>query len=175
MECVRVTRGFVGIGVYRPKTEINCGVLIRSARCFGASFVYTIGRRWTRDKSSTAHERHIPLLHFADAEAWSEAMPDNARLVAVEIAPQAKPLEDFKHPERAVYLLGAEDVGLHPDFLERADDVISIPTDYCLNVSVAGSLVLYDRAAKAGVHPKQTDRDRLAVSQSAGAQTEGSE
>ena len=54
------------------------------------------------------------------------------------------------HPERAVYLLGSETDGLSPEALEHCADVVQIPGEFSLNVSVAGSIVLYDRLLKNG-------------------------
>jgi tRNA G18 (ribose-2'-O)-methylase SpoU len=60
------------------------------------------------------------------------------------------PLTRFRHPARALYLLGAEDHGLPPEVLERCHYVVQIPTPapWSLNVSVAGSLVMHDRYLK---------------------------
>ncbi len=68
--------------------------------------------------------------------------------MGVEIAECAKPLPDFHHPERCIYLLGAEDNGLSAEALRRCHHVVQIPSQRCLNVASAGSIVLYDRIAK---------------------------
>lgn len=145
-------RGFCGIGIYRPKTEVNVGTLVRSARAFGADFVFTIGERYRRSPSAVKHERHLPVLHFESLEAFRDCMPrnDDTRIVAVEITEDSSSLPTFTHPERAIYLLGAEDDGLPPEALKGCN-VVEIPGKYCLNVGVAGSIVLYDRVAKSGV------------------------
>lgn len=140
-------RGYCGIGVYRPKTGVNIGTLVRSARCFGADFVFTVGKRYVREASSTKHERHIPVLHFEDESTWRQAMPSNAQLVCVEITENAKRLRSYPHPERAVYLLGAEDTGI-PQEVMAGCEVVQVDTEFCLNVATAGSIVLYDRNAK---------------------------
>lgn len=79
--------------------------------------------------------------------ALADAMPDGARVVCVELAAAARPLHTFVHPERAVYLLGAEDHGLPAAALERYP-LVSAPSDWSLNVATAGSIVLYDRLVK---------------------------
>jgi len=56
-------------------------------------------------------------------------------------------LHTFVHPEQAVYLLGAEDDGL-PESVLRDIPVLEAPSEWCLNVATAGSLVLYDRLVK---------------------------
>jgi tRNA (guanosine-2'-O-)-methyltransferase len=59
------------------------------------------------------------------------------------------PLKDFKHPKSACYLLGAEDHGLTKKAMEACQELILLPGENSLNVSVAGSIVIYDRIAKA--------------------------
>ena len=44
---------------------------------------------------------------------------------------------------------------LSPDMLARCDHVVKIPTKFCINVSLAGALVMYDRTLSMG-----TFRDR---------------
>jgi tRNA G18 (ribose-2'-O)-methylase SpoU len=60
------------------------------------------------------------------------------------------PLEDFEHPDRAVYVLGSEDTGL-PESVVRACALhVSLPSvrSPSFNVAVAGSILMYDRYAK---------------------------
>ena len=71
-------------------------------------------------------------------------------MIAVELADNSVPLERFVHPERCVYLLGAEDYGLPESVLCRCRDTVQLIGDYCMNVATAGSIVMYDRAVKMG-------------------------
>ncbi|MFB6296240.1 MAG: TrmH family RNA methyltransferase [Halobacteriales archaeon] len=140
-------RGYVGIGVYDSKFETNVGTLVRTAHAMGGTFVFTVGRRYEGDPSAVGQDRHIPVLNFASVEALRDAMPAAANLLAVELASGSRPLHTFVHPERAVYLLGAEDDGL-PESVLRDLPVLEVPSEWCLNVATAGSLVLYDRLVK---------------------------
>lgn len=76
-------------------------------------------------------------------------MPHNCPLVCVELTPHAHILPQVTHPERAVYLLGAEDHGIPPGLME-GKQCIKIPTpgQNSMNVAVAGTLVMYDRYVK---------------------------
>lgn len=141
------TRGYVGIGVYDSKAETNIGTLIRTAHAMGGTFVFTIGRRYERQPSAVGQDRHIPILNFDSVEALADAMPPEARLICVELDSSSRALHTFTHPEQAVYLLGAEDHGL-PGAILEAYPVVEVPCEWCLNVAVAGSLVLYDRLVK---------------------------
>ena len=62
------------------------------------------------------------------------------------------PLDEFEHPERAIYLLGAEDAGLPASVVRACHCCVSLDAVRACgyNVSVAGSIVLYDRLRKLG-------------------------
>ncbi len=143
-------RGYFGIGIEAGKTPENVGTLWRSAHAFGAAFIFTIGHRYpgcAMDTSKAA--RHIPLHEHDTLEAFLAALPRAADLIGVDCDNGApRPLAAFKHPERAVYLLGAEDHGLSRAALGACAALVEIPSAMCLNVAVAGSIVLYDRIAK---------------------------
>lgn len=140
-------RGYFGIGIVNAKTESNVGTLWRSAFQFGAAFIFTVGRRYRKQASDTTQTpRHIPLLEFQDAVDFR--VPADCQLIAVELG--GKPLDGFVHPERAVYLLGAEDHGLPKWALDRCVYHLSIPTvrPESLNVAVAGAIIMQDRCRK---------------------------
>lgn len=139
-------RGYFGIGIYHTKTEFNIGTLWRSANIFGASFIFTIGKRYRRQSSDTLQtKRHIPLYHYETFEQFNESRPFDCQLIGVEQSEASVDISYFNHPQRAIYLLGAEDHGLPEKILEECQAVIHIPTDRCLNVAVAGSIIMYDR------------------------------
>lgn len=139
-----------GIGIYHTKTEHNVGSLMRSAYCFGASFVFTIGRRYrTQASDTTCTVRNIPYYDYQTIDDLLAHMPFGSRLIGVELDDRARPLDEFCHPAHAVYLLGAEDHGIPPSVLDLCHDIVQIPDlKHCLNVSNTGTTVLYDRKAK---------------------------
>ena len=144
-----MTRGYFGVAVWHPKTGVNIGTLWRSAAILDAAFIATIGKRYPPQSSDTIKApRHTPLLHFPTPEDFWEHIPYDCEPVAVEIHPRAKPLPQFRHPERAVYILGPEDGSLPELIVNRARRIVQIPGAYCYNLAVAGSIVLYDRMAK---------------------------
>ncbi len=139
-------RGYFGIGIYQTKTPANIGTLWRSAQNFGAAFIFTIGQRYRNQSSdTTAAPRHIPLYHYLDFDHFQAARPLDCLLIGVEQSDNSQALESFDHPERAIYLLGAEDNGLPPPVIDRCQHVVHISTPMCLNVAVAGSIVIYHR------------------------------
>lgn len=141
-------RGYFGVAVYRPKTPANVGTLWRSATAYGAAFLATVACRYTRQPSDTSKSPlHTPLVHYSDMDDLVDHLPWSCPLIGVELTDTAIPLHRFSHPVRALYLLGAEDNGLPPAVLDRCHQVVQIPSEQprSLNVSVAGSIVIYER------------------------------
>ena len=144
-----MTRGYFGIALYRPKTSINVGTLLRTAHIFGAHFIHTIGARYRRQPGDVLNSTlHVPLHEHDDMPAFRRSLPRDCALVAVEIADGAIPLSQHRHHERCCYLLGAEDDGLPPEVLAGCNRTLVLPGDRSLNLAVAGSIVLYDRIAR---------------------------
>lgn len=144
-----MSRGYFGIGIERSKTEANVGTLWRSAFCLGASFIFTIGRRYPNQASDVTQAwRHIPLLEFGDVEDFAAHRPFDCQVVGVEIGDDARPLETFAHPQRAIYLLGPEDGSLSTEARALCQSIVQFTSTYCLNVAAAGTVVMYDRQAK---------------------------
>lgn len=146
-------RGYWGFGVYHPKWEVNIGTLWRSAHAFGASFLFTVGRRYSGQNADTTKAwRHVPLWHFDTIESLVANLPYSCPLIGVELDELADSLPSFSHPERCCYMLGAEDHGLPPAVRVRCHRLVQIPSvDYCLNVASAGTVVMYDRLCKSKV------------------------
>ena len=137
------------IGIENVKHGVNLGTLLRSAYNLGASLVFTVGRRYERQHSDTVKAyRHIPLLHFIDWDDYKRHAPFDWIPIAVEVSLNAVDLRDFVHPKSASYLLGPEDGSLSREAMALAKIIVTIPSRLCLNVSVAGSLVMYDRCLK---------------------------
>jgi len=145
-----MTKGYFGIGVENLKTAANLGSLWRSAHSLGAAFIFTVGRRYQSQASDTsAAYQWIPLFQYATMEDCVDGLPRSCPLVGIEFPHQdAQPLPKFVHPARASYLLGGEDCGLSKTALAKCHKLVYIPCGFCLNVAVAGSVVMYDRVTK---------------------------
>lgn len=145
-----MSRGYFEIGIYRGKTPANVGTLWRSAYQLGAAGIFTIGKRYPQQASDTCEAyKHIPMREFLDMDAFMAGAPYSCPIIGVEMG--GRPLSKFTHPERAIYLLGAEDAGLPKNVLAACTQVVSLETirSESFNVAVAGSLVMYDRMTKA--------------------------
>ena len=146
---MKKSRGYCGIGIENTKTKANIGTLWRSAYSLGASFIFVIGNRYKAQASDTVKAmRHIPMYHYNNFEDFYSNMPKDCKLIGVDNVSKARMLEGYEHPERAIYLLGAEDHGLSKRALEKCHSLIQFESKYCLNVSVAGSIIMYDRQMK---------------------------
>lgn len=145
-------QGYFGVAVYRPKHEVNVGTLWRTAFLYDAAFIATVDGRYQQQAADTPNTpNHVPLHSYDSVEDLVEHLPHGCPLIGVELDERAIPLNRFTHPPRAVYLLGAEDHGLPARVMSRCHQVVQIPgeRDWSMNVSVAGSIVMYDRFAKA--------------------------
>lgn len=141
--------GYCAIGVFRGKTGHNIGTLWRSAYILGASYIFTIDKRYKKQSSDVLKTwARIPLFHYDSFDEFMQNIPYDCRVIAVELTDEAVFLSDFEHPKRAIYILGAEDDGLPKEILEKCHYTVKLPGNNSLNVAVAGSIVLHDRASK---------------------------
>ena len=145
-------RGYFAIGVERISKAFNVGSLFRSAHAFGASFVFTVNAQYEKSMetgSDTSNSlRQLPFYSFPTAK--SMVLPRNCTLVGVELTDDAIELPSFRHPSRAAYILGPERNTLSQEILEQCSHVTKIPTKFCVNVGVAGAIVMYDRLNSIG-------------------------
>lgn len=131
-------RDYFAIGVECGSHTVDIGGLWRLASTLGAAFVFTVGRRWY----GVATKHNVPLLHFDTLEDLRVLIPYDCMFVGVDAHPTAVPLSWTRHPERAVYLLGAD--GLSEEALNACDRLIAAPGD----LDASGSIVMYDRGVR---------------------------
>ena len=145
-------RGYFAVGVLEISKSRNMGALMRTAHAFGAAYTFTIGSEVTRQKFRQADtsnaDLHLPYFDFPSLNDM--ARPRGMQLVGVELTDDAVELPSFNHPSRAAYIMGPEKGSLTPDILEHCDHIIKIPTKFCVNVALAGGIVLYDRHLQHG-------------------------
>jgi len=142
-------KGYFGIGILHGKTPMNFGTLFRTAQIMEADFIFVIGAKFKVQASDTMNSsRHIPTFEFKDFHDFNTHRPHGCQLVGIEIDETAVPLKYFVHPKQVCYLLGAEDNGLTKEALAACQSLIVLPGKRSMNVSVAGSIVLYDRHVK---------------------------
>jgi tRNA G18 (ribose-2'-O)-methylase SpoU len=147
-------RGYFAIGAERISKALNLGNLMRSAHGFGASFTFTIGADYQALEAradTSKGSQHLPHYNWASAEQMF--LPQGCRLVGVELLDEAIDLPSFHHPLRAAYVLGPEQGRLSPALVARCNHVVRIPSSFCINVAMAGAVVMYDRLRCLGRFP----------------------
>jgi tRNA G18 (ribose-2'-O)-methylase SpoU len=129
--------------------EANLGTLLRTCDAVGACMAVpdTPHYRQALDRGDTLARR--PHIHWVDRSkvGWIQRQRATSRLVAVELAEDATPLNLLPPARtRTVVLLGHEREGIPVEVWPLVDEVVEIPMvglGASLNVAVAGSLVLY--------------------------------
>jgi tRNA G18 (ribose-2'-O)-methylase SpoU len=140
------------MGVEGISKPMNLGNLLRSAHAFGASFFFTIAptfqSREVRLSDTSDAAKHLPLYTY-DSVAELQ-LPRGCTLVGVELTEDAVELPSFHHPTAAAYVLGPERGSLSPALAARCDVLVKIPMKFCVNVGIAGAIVMYDRLISKG-------------------------
>ncbi len=153
-------RGYFAIGVERISKPMNLGALLRTAHAFDANYVFTIdaafNSREVRLSDTADSAQHLPVFSYDSIEELD--LPRGCRLVGVELTDEAIDLPSFRHPLAAAYILGPERGNLSPEAQARCSFIVKIPTRFCINVSLAGALVMYDRYVSLGRYPPRAAR-----------------
>lgn len=148
-QAVKSYTGYSCIGLYNPKGPENVGSIMRAAGCYGVNSVFYTGKRYERAREFCTDTKRvhlqIPLIGVDDLE---RVIPFGCVPVAVEVHPDARPLTQYRHPERAFYIFGPEDDGLKNDVTSWCQDIVYIPTHGCMNLAATVNVVLYDRLLK---------------------------
>jgi len=150
-------RGYFAIGVEGISKAMNVGSLFRTAHAFGAGFVFTVDANYERAEGGRADTSdapgHVPFYSFPDIS--SMVLPDDCTLVGVELTDDAIELPSFRHPPQAAYVIGPERGSLSPEMTAKCEFVVKIPTRFCVNVGVAGAILMYDRVSSLGQFPRR--------------------
>lgn len=143
-------RGFSCIGLVSPRDPRNVGAVLRAAHNYRVAQVNIEGAKPKALRSATntpMAQRHTPVFLVADVLAY---LPEDTKIVAVDLVEDAVSLVDFCHPPRALYLFGPESGTLTGRHLAAAQHRVSVPTRDCMNLAATVCVVLYDRLAKGG-------------------------
>jgi len=144
-----MTDSKVTIGLTNPKSPSNIGSVMRAAGCYQADAIYYTGERYARaakfHTDTKDMSRNIPLTGVSEL---LDVVPDETRIVCVDLVEGAIPLPEFKHPKNAFYIFGPEDGTISQQVIDRSDAVVYVPTVGCMNLAASVNVVLYDRLAK---------------------------
>lgn len=158
----------VAVVLINPKTPYNVGSAIRACSIFGAETLRWTGKRITeaegrRRAGSLAHKDRLPreerLKDFTNVD-WRMSSSERcvsglARArklvpIAIEVRDGSESLDQFLHPEDALYVFGPEDGSIPRGVLLACHRFVCIPTmnRTPLNLAAAVNVVLYDRHVK---------------------------
>ena len=153
-------RGYFAVGVEGISKGFNLGNLVRSSHAFGASFFFTVGASVTyadvRATDTSHADLHLPVYEYPALANLD--LPKDCALVGVELLDEAVDLPSFRHPLRAAYVLGPEKGNLSPELVARCQHIVKIPAKFCVNVGIAGALVIYDRMISLGSYAERPVR-----------------
>src|SRR5688572_24805126 len=145
-------QGYFAVGVESSSKIMNAGNLLRTTHAFGGSFFFFIEPyidMHALEQSDTARSTgEMPVYRF-DKPA-DLLLPKGCALIGVELTDDAIDLPNFRHPKQAAYVLGPEKGSLSPEMQKRCDHIVKIPMKFCVNVGIAGALVIYDRIISNG-------------------------
>lgn len=152
-------RGYFGIGVQGISKEANLGAVMRTAHAFGASFVYTVNataevddtKRGVNLTDTSRSLSHLPFYSWGSV--GDMRLPLDCPLVGIELCKNSVEMPSFRHPLSCAYILGPEQGSLSPDMQALCKHIVKIPTKFCINVSLAAALTLYDRTLCHGGYP----------------------
>jgi tRNA G18 (ribose-2'-O)-methylase SpoU len=148
-------RGYFAVGAEGISKAMNLGAILRTGHAFGASFAFTVDathKALDVFQSDTAKSAsHVPFYEWDNIDAMR--MPAQCQLVGIELTDEAVDLPTFKHPLCAAYVFGREWGSLTEEMQDRCAHIVKIPTKFCVNVSVACAITLYDRSLCLGGFP----------------------
>lgn len=148
------------MGVEGISKGFNLGNLVRTSHAFGASFFFTIDAsvNYADVKSTDTSHADIHMPFYAHKNLADFTLPKDCALVGIELLDEAVDLPSFRHPLRAAYVLGPEKGNLSPALVKRCDHIIKIPVKFCVNVGIAGAIVIYDRMISLGTFAERPVR-----------------
>ena len=133
----------VALALWRVSDPGNVGTLIRSADAFGTGVMLSEG---------CADPFGPKALRAGMGSTFRVPLPDFELRNAVALVPEGgQPLGDLHR--FSTLLLGSEREGLPQEVVEQCDARMTIPVQdvESLNVAMAGTIALYERARQAGV------------------------
>ncbi len=138
------------LGLTNPKSPTNVGSIMRASGCYQVDAVFFSGNRYAHAaKYHTDTKNALANIPLTQTQDLLDSVPQEAKIVCVDLVEGATPLPDFQHPENAFYIFGPEDGTIEQRVIDAADFVTYIPTIGCMNLAATVNVVLYDRLAKA--------------------------
>ena len=156
----------VSIGLINPKSPDNVHSVLRAAGNFRVSSVIYTGNRYPKalrlNPNAPDMSRKVSeIVKLTQTDNLLDAVNSDMKIVCVELAENALPLTDFVHPTNVLYVFGSEDSTIKQDIIDKADAVVYVPTEGCMNLSATVNVVLYDRLAKSADRSKFENNEQI--------------
>jgi tRNA G18 (ribose-2'-O)-methylase SpoU len=135
------------------RSAFNVGSIFRAAECFGIHQILLCGYTATPDnakvkKTAMGTEKIIKWTYFEQTSAAIAFMKkQKIPIYALETVEGATEIDKFSPAKSFALILGNEALGIFPDHLKQADEILSIPLrgwKNSLNVGVSSSIALYE-------------------------------
>jgi tRNA G18 (ribose-2'-O)-methylase SpoU len=127
--------------------DLNIGTVVRTANAFLAAEVHVVGRRRWNRRGAMVTDRYQHLRHHPDvAGLLAHAAGEGLAVVAVDNAPDSRPIETAVLPQRCVLLFGQEGPGLTREARAAAALTVSITqfgSTRSINVGVAAGIAMH--------------------------------
>ena len=149
----KINKSNVYIGLSNPKSPDNVNSVKRAAGNFSVAAIFYTGTRYPRavrlNPKPVNMSRDVSLnLPITGVTDFMDELSDDMKLVCVELVEGATSLPAYQHPEYAFYVFGPEDGSINQELINKADAVIYVPTQGCMNLAATVNVVLYDRLSK---------------------------
>ena len=127
--------------------DANIGGVVRTANAFAVDTVHIVGRRRWNRRGAMVTDRYQRLRHHDNtAELLSFASDAGLTVVAVDIVPGAKRIEQTTLPRDCLLLFGQEGPGISEDARAGAPLTVSIAqfgSTRSINVAVAAGIAMH--------------------------------
>ncbi len=138
----------VGIGIRNPE---NLGGLIRLAGTIGCSKVIFADEdkdhKVSKIKKTATNGFKKVEWGFSGLDNWTDKIPKDYKIIAMETTPDAKMIYDVKFPKKVAIVVGDESYGIYLDSLKKCHSQLYIPMNgpvKSLNVVQAAGVALYE-------------------------------
>jgi tRNA G18 (ribose-2'-O)-methylase SpoU len=148
--------------------DLNLGMVLRAAACFGAAAVHVIGSITPHaelKRVSGSTEELTSIIQHRDPAAflgWRHENDPTSELVVSELREGAQSVHDFRFAaDRHTFIaVGNETAGVPEELVFRADTLVYIPMPgpgFCLNTSQTANVLLFEYVRQANEHRNATN------------------
>jgi RNA methyltransferase, TrmH family len=128
-------------------TDINVGLLIRTAAALGAREIFIVGQKQWQKNVACAADKFIPISYCDNNDDMYELIKNTYRIVCLEQTADASFLPSQNYPENPIFVLGNETTGISEFWLDKANKTVQIKMfggPKSLNVNVAAGILFAD-------------------------------